>query len=461
MRRSDFEDPGKRINLTWFYPKICKFQDIITSQQRFFEFLDKEPENKPPVLLYIHIPFCESFCAYCACFKEPFKKYSYEGRKAFAQAMVKEMEMYSRKSFIKPLKIGYIQFGGGTPSCLESDLLEIIFQGIMANFDLSENQGVSLEGNVMSLQDINKIKLLKDLGLSRISFGVQTFNERLRKELAIKAQIKDIYGAVNTLCKVGIPYALDLIYNLPGEDFRILEQDLDRACRELNPLFIQTYQFNQFYNTALKKRIDSGHFEMVPTPQQEMEMFEFIMQRLKQNGYGNQVLINLFSDKAENPWTGIELSLGNNRLNGSYMLGLGPGSMSYLLDRNYRTCCSIKEYLEQINQGQFPVEAGHVCAQDELVNKVMVFFPNFTKVSVNSIPKEAKIEEKITYLREAGFVLNEDGLLKLTPKGKTWAGNVSYFFFSENEIKRNQTSFYKALKYNKNLFNQDNMNVGN
>lgn len=454
-----FEE-NKRINLSWFYPKICGFQDKITDINNYLNFLDKKSDIDVPLLLYIHIPFCQSLCAYCACFKEPLNKYTYQEREFFTNSLLKEIKMYSEKPYIKDTEIKYIQFGGGTPSCLETEFLVKIITAIKNNLNLADDIKISLEGNVMTLKDYDKLAKLKELGVERISFGVQTFNENIRKEMAIKAKISDIYETVETIKKAGIQsYALDLIYNLPNQDYDTLDSDLEKACWELKPNLIQTYQFNQFYNTSLKKKLDNGYYKINPTPQREIDMYKRILRKMAEHGYTNQILINLFSSTQDKPWTGIELSLGSNRLNGSYMLGLGPGSMSYINGRNYRTYCSIQEYIDRLNHDEFPIEAGHCCNEEELENRVMVFFPNFTKIKINDIPNIEKYKSVIDLLIKEEYLKYEKDTLALTEEGKVWAGNISYMFYSDQELKRVQTSFYQALRNNKNPFNQDYMNV--
>ena len=458
------QDINKRVNLTWFYPKISRYLDQIADKNDYFRFLevgeDEHEQENVPLLLYIHIPFCETFCAYCACFKERLSDYSHEERKTVLQGMVKEMEMYAQTPFIKHKKVGYIQFGGGSPSCLAADLYDPIFQCIHKHFDLSENNGISFEANVMSCQDPAKLKKLKDLGVTRLSFGVQTFNEKIRKTLAVRAKIKDIYDTVAAIAKAGIPsYALDLIYNLPGENFEILENDLEKACNELNPGFIQTYRFNRFTNTWLDEKINKGDFPDPPTPQKEMDMFGFIMKKLKEKGYTRQVLINFFAKEGQPRCTGIEHSIGNNRCNGSYMLGIGPGSMSYLGNHNYKTYPSIRQYLSDINAGVYPAEAGHISSQEERQSRVMVFFPNFTRIQRRDIPLQDGYETKIDYLLEKGYAQRDKDELRLTELGKLWAGNISYLFYTDREIKRVQKTYYYTLTHGTNPFNQDHMNI--
>lgn len=458
------QDINKRINLTWFYPKISRYLDQIADKNDYFHFLrqegDEYEQENVPLLLYIHIPFCETFCAYCACFKERLSDYTYEERKTVIRGMVKEMEMYARTPFFKKKKVGYIQFGGGSPSCLELDLYDMLFECINKHFDLTENNGISFEGNVMSFKDPAKLKRLKDFGVTRPSFGAQTFNEKIRKAMAIRAKVKDIYDTVAAIDKVGFPsYALDLIYNLPGENFEILENDLEKTCKELKPGFIQAYRFNQFTNTRLDETINKGDFPDPPTPQKEMDMFRFIMEKLKDNGYTRQALINFFGKEGQPSCSGIEHSIGNNRFNGSHMLGIGPGSMSYLGSHNYKAYPSIKQYMADIDAGVYPVEAGHISSLQERQSRVMVFFPNFTRIKWQDIPPVEGCDTKINYLLEKGYAKRDNDELHLTEQGKLWAGNISYLFYTDQEIKRVQKTYYSTLIHRTNPFNQDHMNI--
>ncbi|MDF2801162.1 MAG: putative radical family enzyme coproporphyrinogen oxidase, oxygen-independent [Anaerocolumna sp.] len=447
-----------RNNLSWFYPKLCKFQDDAGAIEGVLN--NNYKDDGIDKLLYIHIPFCDSFCSYCACFKELIHQYNDQDKLLFINSLVKEMSILKKLNNDKKIKIRYIQFGGGTPSCLSNDLLLRLFDGISENMDLSENEGISFEGNVMSLNDYEKLKILKVSGVTRVSFGVQTFNKLLRKELNIKAKLSDVFGTVEKLNMVGInSYALDLIYNLPNQTMDMLENDLEIAGRELKPAFIQTYQFNQFNNTTLSNRIRGGEFKIQPTEEREKAMSEFIQTKMNQLGYGNRVLINLFSNVDTKPWTGIEMSLGNNKYNGSNMIGIGPGAMSYLKESNHRNVCSVRDYIGTLEKNMLPIECGHLSGDEEKLNKVMVCFPAFTKMKKMDIPEDNQIREKLKVLIENGYINEDDQNIALSEKGLDWAGNISYFFYSESEVKRIKNSYYQSIKHNRNPFNQDNMNI--
>ena len=362
----------KRANLTWFYPRICVYQDKIDDQDKYFDFLNNETEDRE-LSIYIHIPFCDSFCAYCACFKELSSLYNDDEKMEYVDALVKEMKMYSNKTFFKNKKIDYVQFGGGTPSCLSIDMFKKIIGALRQYFNLSEECHISLEGNVMTLKDMSKLQGLKALGVDRLSFGLQTFNEELRKELNIKAKVSEIYETAKNIREAGFDsFAVDLMYNLPNENMEILKNDLEIIVEKIKPDYIQTYRFNQFHNTVLQKKIANGYFNDPPSEKKEYEMFEYIMDYLNAKGYGNQVLVNLFSNQPNPIPIGLEYMMGNNKKHSSMTLGLGAGASSFLMKRNYKSVTSVKKYIELVSNGLYPVETGNVASENVDKSRTMV-----------------------------------------------------------------------------------------
>lgn len=451
----------ERANLTWFYPRICIYQDKINNQEDYFRFLESETESRE-LSIYIHIPFCDSFCSYCACFKELSALYKEDEKMAYVKAIVKEMQMYSNKPFFRNKEINYIQFGGGTPSCLSVDMYKVIFEGLHSCFTLSESCHISLEGNVMTLKDMYKLKGLKDLGVDRLSFGLQTFNERIRKELNIKAKVSEIFEATENIREVGFEsLAVDLMYNLPDENLDILKNDLEMIVGKIKPDYIQTYRFNQFHNTVLQKKISNGYFSNPPSGKKEFDMFAYILEFLKLNGYDNHVLINLFSNKKSPIPTGLEYTMGNNKKSASMTLGIGAGASSFLNKRNYKSVCSVKKYIELISNDMFPVEAGNIATEEVLASRTMVYFPNFMQIRKTEIPNDDKYTTILNELVQKKYIIEHNDRYELSRLGIMWAGDISKLFFADEEIEKNKKSVYYSIKNNTNPFNQDKMNMAN
>ena len=233
LEKSEILDtrPTQKVNISWFYPHICAFQDQISDREKFFDFLNRSPTGEKENLLYIHIPFCHSFCGYCGCFKEKFGQFTYEDRKAFCETLVKEMEFKASTPLLKGTKIHYISFGGGTPSILENELYQIIFDGIHRCWDTSELEGVALEGNISSLIEPERVETLADVGVTRFSFGVQSFNKMLRKQMSVGASDEEIDGLAKRIHATGNPFAIDLIFNQPGQTLDMFQSDLNEGYR--------------------------------------------------------------------------------------------------------------------------------------------------------------------------------------------------------------------------------------
>ena len=334
--KDNFENPEKRTNVTWFFPKICNFQDKFNNfeeRRRYFDFLETEqPDSGTDILIYFHIPFCEAFCNFCACFKESSAKYQGEEQQRFVRAMVAEIERYARTPYFAGKKISYVQFGGGTPSALERQSMQTIIEALHRNFDLSEIKGISFEGSPLGLSDYSYIEMLRDQGITRMSFGVQTLKPEIRRVLTIKATVDQVYATAENIHKAGIrTFALDLMYNLPMQTFDILEEDIRGICYDLRPTFVQTYRFNQWEGTRLDQIIRAGKLgDDRPSGLNEWEQYKLITERLATHGYDNQLLLNFYSNLKDPGPIGLDHACGGNGYRKSYTLGIGPAAESYM-----------------------------------------------------------------------------------------------------------------------------------
>lgn len=443
----------KRLTEVWIYPQICKYQDKIDNVSHYLRFLDSASTNKE-VLIYIHIPFCEGFCFYCSYYKTPLLKYSYEERKEIFAAYKTEIENYARKNYFKDTFVKAIQFGGGTPSSVEPEFIEQLIKTLQDNFNTEKCEMISMEGNVLSLQDPVKLKALKARGVKRFSFGVQTFNERIRKKLGIRAKISDIFKAVEAIKEADFKdYSLDIMYNLPEQTMEDIANDLEMVER-LNPIYVDAYNLNIFPNTKFKEVIDRGnYFSSKPSDENEIAMFKEIMSIMKRKKY-KQVMVNTFSKYNERPVITLDMYL-----NGSNVIGIGPSARSYFKRRNYRNIPSIEEYVKKIDAGEFPVAAGNVATPDEQMERKMVFFPIYTYIKKSEINHFEHFASRIQFLIEKGYAEDDGTFLRLTDEGKVWPGNISTLFFNQKQRRKNNISFLNAYKHKENPYNQDKMGI--
>ena len=444
-----------RLSENWIYPKIWIYDNKMVDIESYNQMLKSiEDDISKPVRLYIHIPICKSFCYFCPYYKESFGKLTYDDKKAFYGALVKELEMYAKEPYFQKHFIGTIYFGGGDPALVESEFMDLILSTIYKNFNVNNLTQVTMEGNVLSLLDEEKLKLYKQYNVNRISYGVQTFNERLRKKLLIKPTLKDIDNLVDLINKYGFKdHSIDLMYNIPDQTMDDVVKDIEEAIK-LNPMYVDDYAMNLFPNTQFAKVIEGGkYFNGKPSNQNMIDMFYKVMEVFEGHGYHKSASM-IFSPEHDEPHDGLKHFLK------SYpMLGVGPSARGYINRYNYRNVCNIKDYVKAIESGNYSVEAYNVVSKKEEDERKMVFFPILMKINKNELCDITPFEDQIKNLIDLDYMKWHGDDLILTRKGIMWAGDIQNYLSNPKEKSRDNSAFLKAILNKQNPYNQDSMGI--
>ncbi|WP_019786892.1 coproporphyrinogen-III oxidase family protein, partial [Streptococcus sobrinus] len=161
-----------------------------------------------PTSAYVHIPFCTQICYYCDFSKVFIKNQPVD---AYLQALLEEFRFYD----IKKLRTLYI--GGGTPTAISASQLDILLSGLQENLDLSALEEFTIEANPGDLT-ADKIAVLQNSAVNRVSLGVQTFDDKELKRIGRSHNEAQIYQSVSALKEAGFDnISIDLIYALPGQ----------------------------------------------------------------------------------------------------------------------------------------------------------------------------------------------------------------------------------------------------
>jgi len=175
--------------------------------------------------LYVHVPFCKESCYYCHCsrcvLKDPGDIIKYR------DSLIKQMEFYS--PFFKDITMSSLYFGGGTPSLLDTDTLNDIFEAIFRNFRFRKKTQINFEAHPSSLT-LDKIKLLKHYGVNRISLGVQALDKTVLKEINRVQDERMVFQVIKNIKKLNFSYInVDLIAGLPKQTTEIFIKDLKKV----------------------------------------------------------------------------------------------------------------------------------------------------------------------------------------------------------------------------------------
>lgn len=334
--------------------------------------------------VYIHIPFCDTICSYCDFCK--FLKNN-EWIEKYLDALDREIKERYKGETIETLYIG-----GGTPSSLNIGQLKKLFN-IINGFNKSENIEFTFECNIENI-DYNKLNLLYENGVNRISIGVQTFNIKYLSYLNRRHTKKEIFEKIKIAKDVGFKNInIDLIYALPGQTLEELSNDIDEFLK-LNINHISTYSLIIEPNTVLyinrEKNIDE---------ELDYQMYKLICEKLKNNGYNHYEISN-FSKK------GYESKHNLTYWNNNEYYGFGIGASGYINNIRYSNVKNLNKYL----RGEYVGEAHKLDIKEKIENE---FILGLRKLDgINKEDFKLKYNKDIKSIEVVNKLLKDNKLLE-------------------------------------------------
>ena len=291
--------------------------------------------------LYIHIPFCRSRCRYCDFYRETLSATAVEVD-AFLDALLREFSLLPEAFSPKTVFLG-----GGTPTSLSADQLARLLEGLRKRVDLSKVEEFSCEANPGTLS-LEKLKRLRDGGVNRLSFGVQSFNEEVLHLLGRIHSAEKAKEAVYLARDAGFEnMSLDLIQGIPNTTTSDVEEDL-RQVLELNPQHLSCYNLSYESGTPLAQDLADGKIAEI-SEELEAEMYFLTKRILEEAGYKHYEISNYAKPSFECRhnllyWTG-----------GSYW-GCGPAAHSHWKNVRWGNMASLKKYITALKNNQLPQE---------------------------------------------------------------------------------------------------------
>ncbi|BCB04886.1 coproporphyrinogen III oxidase [Bacillus sp. KH172YL63] len=303
---------------------------------------------------YIHIPFCEHICHYC-----DFNKIFLEGQPVdgYLNSLGEEM----KQRVVSREKLDTIFVGGGTPTSLDAGQLDKLCESITSHLPF-ENGEFTFEANPGDLSE-DKLRVLKDHGVNRLSFGVQSFNDELLKGIGRTHKSSDVYTSVENAQRVGFSnISIDLIYSLPKqteEDFEdTLKKALDLDLPHYSAYSLIVEPKTVFYNLMRKGKLS------LPSQDQEAAMYDLLIETMAKYGI-NQYEISNFAKQ------GYESKHNLVYWDNNEYYGLGAGAHGYINGVRYSNYGPLKKYMDPIGNGSLPTIQEHQVTQSEKMEEEM------------------------------------------------------------------------------------------
>ncbi len=368
----------------------------------------------------MHIPFCRQACTYCNFHFTTSLRY----KNALVKVLAKEAEM--EKEYLQGQIINTIYFGGGTPSILEIADLEFLISDLFRNYSVAPDAEITLEANP---DDINsqKLKAWKNIGVNRLSIGVQSFFEEelrwMNRAHTSELAVESLQLAVKEFENITI----DLIYGSPMLTDEMWKQNVERAI-EFGIPHLSCYALTVEEKTPLHNLIHTNKVSDVDNDKQARQ-FLLLMQWLKEKGYEHYEVSNFAKP-------GFRSRHNSSYWKGEKYLGLGPSAHSYNGNERRWNIANNNLYINSINEAQAKRESEILTPTQRLNEYIMISLRTAEGIDLDRLEKEfgteerRRIERQIQKFISSELMTQNHSLVQLTDEGMLRAdGMASELFF--------------------------------
>lgn len=369
---------------------------------------------------YIHIPFCHHICHYC-----DFNKVFMKGQPVddYLDALAKEMELtvQSDRDMLDTIFVG-----GGTPTALDERQLGKLVQSVQNQLNFNRETEYTFEANPGDLSK-EKLAILIDAGVNRLSFGVQTFNDELLKKIGRSHRAKDVFESIENAKAAGFEnISIDLIYSLPGQTKDDFIESIQTAF-SLGLVHYSGYSLiiepkTVFYNLMQKGKL------AIPGEDAEAEMYETLMDQMQKHGL-HQYEISNFAVP------GYESRHNLTYWNNEEYYGFGAGAHSYVKGMRQSNYGPLKKYMEPISRGELPIMDAHKTTLEEQMEEEMFLGLRKTKgVSVRRFEEKFSrnplqiFSEQLDDWTKKGLLKTDNDNISLTRQGRLLGNEVFQSF---------------------------------
>ncbi|WP_282943373.1 radical SAM family heme chaperone HemW [Paenibacillus sp. RC67] len=359
--------------------------------------------QETPQAVYIHIPFCTNKCHYC-----DFNSFVLKGQPVMDYLDALEREMEQTVAAVPPGEIETIFVGGGTPTVLLPDQMESFLKRVRTYFpNQSPNIEFSMEANP-GTTDLEKLQAMKEGGVNRISFGVQSFDNALLEGIGRIHNTDDVYRSLENARKVGFTnMSIDLMFGLPKQTVAIMNDTIDKALA-LNLPHYSIYSLKVEENTLFHTLYQKNQLPL-PEEDEELNMFLLIMERLKNAGYSQYEISNFAKSGFESRHNSMYW------LNRSYY-GIGAGAHGYTYGIRHINIKGVQPYIDATRQGLPILEKHEISEQDAMEDFMMVGLRLLRGVDRADFNKQFGRELESVFGTELNKLLGQQ-LLEITDSG--------------------------------------------
>lgn len=449
-----FDVPGPRYTS---YPTADRFVEAF-GEADYVQSLEQRQSGtvgkQPPLSLYVHIPFCESLCYYCACNKIITK---HKERAAdYLRYLRKEVELHTRH-LGRGLSVSQLHLGGGTPTFMSDEELRQLMALLREHFEFVPGGEYSVEVDPRTV-DENRLAVLAELGFNRLSFGVQDFDPAVQKAVHRIQPADQVFALVEASRRLGFESVnVDLIYGLPLQTPESFDRTLEQV-KSLRPDRIALYAYAHLPERFKPQR--RIHAQELPAGAAKVAMLSRSLDALTDAGY-----VYIGMDHFALPGDALAVAKRQGRLHRNFqgystqadcdLIALGVSSIGRIGATYSQNAKTLEEYADLLDQGHFPVVRGLALSRDDLIRRSVIMAlmcqGHLQYESINLawlVDFKTLFAQELIQLQEMqaqGLVqLSETGI-QVTAMGWFFVRGVAMVFDRYLQADRHRTRFSKII----------------
>ncbi len=384
---------------------------------------------------YVHIPFCTAICDYCGFSVERLKGSNATG---YLDALKQEIRRYAEARRVANYRFVCGHFGGGTPSAIPASDLISVKALIDQSFDVADDAEITVEVNPISFTPTMACSY-REAGINRISFGVQSFNDRTLAVIGRPHRAADVSTTLSAIREGGFDnYSLDLIYGVPGQTFDELKTDLAKII-DTGATHVSSFRLEIIPLTKLKLR-EAARLLPARLPDEVLnEMDQLVSDALTRAGYRPYGAFNY----AKPGYESVHNEIAFMAPQGEY-IGFGNSAYSYINDHVYCNYADVEEYKAAVFSENEPIALAARVNSLQKQARYFVLGLKFFQVSRGrfmdefGVPPESVFGSILEALAARQLLLLEDDQYVLTALGKKYVNNVIKEFFIGASVGMNQ-----------------------
>ncbi|MDQ3060832.1 MAG: oxygen-independent coproporphyrinogen III oxidase [Pseudomonadota bacterium] len=435
------------------YPTADRFNTAFTEQSYIDHLAQRagKPGN-PPLSIYVHLPFCESLCYFCACNKIITKEH---GRTAeYLRYLDKEMALVAAH-LGSDRKAVQLHLGGGTPTFFNADELGQLMAMLRRHFDFAPNAELGVEIDPRTVRE-GTLAMLAGLGFNRNSFGVQDFDPAVQQAVNRIQPLEMVEKAVEESRKAGFESInADLIYGLPKQTLESFGRTLDSLIR-LAPERIALYNYAHLPQRFKAQRLIEA--KDLPSAEERLQIFLMSMRRLLDAGYVYIGLDHFSKPDDELNKARLDKSLHRNFQGYTTraecdLIGFGVSAISKVGNSYSQSVRTVNAYYASLDAGRLPLEKGFALSADDVLRRdIIMTLMCSAPVDIEAINRDYGIDfasyfapelVRLKPYEEAGLITLAPDAIRITPKGRMFVRASGMVF--DKYLSQPTTSTYSKL----------------